>query len=51
MLIQIALLAWLFLDERLGAVEWAGIALVTVGVLLAQMSASWVGVTNSGRTM
>jgi drug/metabolite transporter (DMT)-like permease len=49
MLIQIALLAWLFLDERLGVVEWAGIALVTVGVALAQMSASGVGVTNSGR--
>jgi drug/metabolite transporter (DMT)-like permease len=49
MLIQIALLAWLFLDERLGAVELAGIALVTLGVLLAQMSASAVGITNSVR--
>lgn len=36
MLIQIALLAWIFLDEQLGAGEIAGIILVSIGVLLAQ---------------
>jgi drug/metabolite transporter (DMT)-like permease len=53
MLIQIALLAWLFLDERLGAVEWAGIGLVSIGVLLAQLSTATrrgVTITNPGRT-
>jgi drug/metabolite transporter (DMT)-like permease len=36
MLIQIALLAWIFLSEPLGAPELAGITLVTVGVVLTQ---------------
>ncbi len=36
MLIQIALLAWIALDEALGWRELAGIALVSVGVFLAQ---------------
>lgn len=36
MLIQIALLAWLFLDERPGAAEVTGMLLVSVGVFLAQ---------------
>ena len=36
MLIQIALLAWIFLDENLGIAEITGIVLVTIGVLLSQ---------------
>ena len=38
MLIQIALLAWLFLDESLGWSEGAGILLVSAGIILAQAS-------------
>lgn len=38
MLIQIAVLAWIFLDEALGANEVAGIVFVSVGVLLTQTS-------------
>ena len=36
MLIQIAVLAWIFLDEPLGLSEAAGIILVSVGILLTQ---------------
>ncbi|MGA9596583.1 MAG: DMT family transporter [Acidimicrobiia bacterium] len=36
MLIQIALLAWIFLDENLGIAEITGIVLVSIGVLLSQ---------------
>jgi drug/metabolite transporter (DMT)-like permease len=36
MLIQIALLAWIFLDENLGMAEITGIVLVSIGVLLSQ---------------
>jgi drug/metabolite transporter (DMT)-like permease len=36
MLIQIAVLAWLFLGETLTAIQIAGIALVTVGTLIVQ---------------
>ncbi|MGH3650549.1 MAG: DMT family transporter [Acidimicrobiia bacterium] len=36
MLIQIAILAWVFLDESLGLGEAAGIVLVSVGILLTQ---------------
>lgn len=36
MLIQIAILAWIFLDEPLGASELAGIVLVSIGILLTQ---------------
>jgi drug/metabolite transporter (DMT)-like permease len=36
MLIQIAILAWIFLDEPLGLGEVFGIALVSVGILLTQ---------------
>jgi drug/metabolite transporter (DMT)-like permease len=36
MLIQIAALAWIFLDEPLGLSETIGILLVTVGILLTQ---------------
>jgi drug/metabolite transporter (DMT)-like permease len=36
MLIQIAVLAWIFLDEPLGFREAIGILLVTVGILLTQ---------------
>lgn len=36
MLVQIAILAWIFLSEPLGVPELTGIALVTVGVLLTQ---------------
>jgi len=37
MLIQIAVLAWIFLGERLGGREVAGLALAAVGVLLVQL--------------
>ncbi|HEX8569991.1 MAG TPA: DMT family transporter [Caulobacteraceae bacterium] len=37
MLIQIALLAWLFLGERPSAQQWAGIGLAFLGVLLVQV--------------
>lgn len=40
MLIQIAILAWIFLGERLGIGEVVGIVLVSVGVFLTQASAS-----------
>jgi drug/metabolite transporter (DMT)-like permease len=36
MLIQIAILAWIFLDEPLGPGEAAGIVLVSAGVLMTQ---------------
>jgi len=36
MLIQIALLAWIFLDENLGIAEVTGIVLVSIGVFLSQ---------------
>lgn len=36
MLIQIALLAWVFLSERPGLIQWLGMAVVSLGVLLAQ---------------
>src|SRR5690606_8603346 len=39
MLIQIALLAWVFLGEVPGPVQWVGMAAVTVGVALAQRRA------------
>ncbi len=38
MLIQIAILAWLFLNETPGPAELAGIALVSTGVLLTQIT-------------
>ena len=37
MLIQIALLAWLFLDESLGVLGIVGLGLVAVGTLLVQL--------------
>jgi drug/metabolite transporter (DMT)-like permease len=40
MLIQIAILAWLFLDEAPGAMEWMGIVAVTLGIFLTQISES-----------
>jgi len=36
MLIQIALLAWVFLGESLDLVEIVGLALAAVGIFLAQ---------------
>jgi drug/metabolite transporter (DMT)-like permease len=39
MLIQITILAWIFLDERPGLVGIAGILLVSIGVLLTQAAA------------
>jgi drug/metabolite transporter (DMT)-like permease len=41
MLIQIAVLAWVFLDETPGPPEFAGIVLVSVGVLLTQTGIEW----------
>jgi drug/metabolite transporter (DMT)-like permease len=43
MLIQIALLAWIFLDERPGAHEIVGILLVSIGVFLTQAAGVWRG--------
>lgn len=40
MLIQIGLLALIFLEEVPGAVQWVGMAVVSLGVLLAQLSSS-----------
>lgn len=40
MLIQIAILAWLFLGESLGWIEVIGLALAAVGVLLVQLKGS-----------
>jgi drug/metabolite transporter (DMT)-like permease len=37
MLIQIALLAWLFLGENLTTQEWIGVILAGLGVLLVQL--------------
>lgn len=37
MLVQIALLAWIFLDERLGGKELLGMALVGLGTLIVQL--------------
>ena len=37
MMIQIAVLAWIFLGERLGALEIAGLAAAAVGTLLVQL--------------
>lgn len=48
MLIQIAALAWLFLDETPGIAEVAGIALVSIGVFLTQMSGARVGRRTTG---
>lgn len=48
MLIQIALLGWLFLDESLGVLEIAGILLVTIGILLSQGSAADSVVSDPG---
>lgn len=36
MLVQIALLGWIFLDETPGAVQWLGMAMVSLGIFLAQ---------------
>jgi drug/metabolite transporter (DMT)-like permease len=38
MLIQIAILAWIFIGEQLDALELAGLALVTVGVMVFQLT-------------
>lgn len=43
MLIQIAALAWIFLDEPLGFREAIGILLVTIGILLTQTVFSYRG--------
>jgi drug/metabolite transporter (DMT)-like permease len=47
MLVQIALLAWVFLGEAPGAVALLGIALVTVGVYIVQ-STRWVRIARTG---
>ena len=36
MLIQIAVLAWIFLDERLGAIQITGLAIALVGTVMVQ---------------
>lgn len=36
MLVQIALLGWIFLDEVPGLIQWIGMAVVSVGIFLAQ---------------
>ena len=40
MLIQIGVLAWIFLDERLGPVEIVGMAAVSIGVFAAQTASA-----------
>lgn len=40
MLIQIGLLAWAFLDEAPGSIQWVGMIVVSTGVLLAQFQAA-----------
>ena len=40
MLVQIAVLAWLFLGEQLGLREVLGLALATVGILMASLRSS-----------
>lgn len=40
MLIQIAMLAWLFLDEAPGLMEWIGIVAVSLGIFLTQTAIS-----------
>jgi len=47
MLVQIAILAWIFLDESPGAYGMLGIALVTVGVYLVQAT-RWARIAHSG---
>ncbi|HKZ20001.1 MAG TPA: DMT family transporter [Acidimicrobiia bacterium] len=42
MLIQIALLAWLFLDEAPRLMEWIGILAVSLGIFLTQASGSGI---------
>lgn len=37
MLVQIAVLAWVFLGERPGLKEWVGMGIVTIGVVLVSM--------------
>jgi drug/metabolite transporter (DMT)-like permease len=43
MLVQIAVLAWLFLDETPGIAALVGIALVSIGVFLTQLSGTKAG--------
>ena len=38
MLIQIAFLAWIFLGEQPGPIQWVGMVVVSLGVLLSQLS-------------
>ncbi|HEY3428738.1 MAG TPA: EamA family transporter [Acidimicrobiia bacterium] len=40
MLIQIAILAWAFLDESPGVREWIGIGAVSLGIFLTQLAAT-----------
>ena len=42
MLIQIAVLAWIFLGERLGGQEIAGLAVAGLGTLLVQLRSAGV---------
>lgn len=50
MLIQIAVLAWIFLDEPLGLRETIGILLVTIGILLTQTVFTSRGQASTRRT-
>jgi drug/metabolite transporter (DMT)-like permease len=47
MLVQIAVLAWLFLGEQLTALDVAGLALAAVGVLVVQIGGSAQGKSES----
>jgi len=49
MLIQIAVLAWVFLDERLTALEVAGLVVVALGTLLVQLRRDQGALTRSVR--
>lgn len=46
MLVQIAGLAWIFLDERPDAIGWAGIVVVSIGVFLTQSARALDGTGN-----
>jgi hypothetical protein len=47
MLLQIALLGWVFLDEAPTAVQWLGLVIVSVGIALSQ----WRGGSMALRTL
>jgi drug/metabolite transporter (DMT)-like permease len=49
-MIQIAVLAWVFLDESLGVPEIIGIVLVSIGIFLTQVISTRQKKTSPSRT-